>query len=64
MPMRNTKPKKQKKHHFLSVSQIPEERNLRARIRATLRACPRMPLRNILKKENPGTNSKMSATKA
>ena len=40
-----------KKHHILSASQIPEKRNLRAPIRATLRACPRMPMRNI--SENP-----------
>jgi hypothetical protein len=49
--MRNPKPKKHEKHHILSASQIPEKRNLRAPIRATLRACPRMPMRNI--SENP-----------
>ena len=49
--MRNPKPKKHSKCCFFNGSQIPEKRNLRAPIRATLRACPRMPMRNI--SENP-----------
>ena len=49
--MRNPKPEKHEKHDFFSASQIHEKRNLCAPIRATLRACPRMPMRNI--SENP-----------